>query len=92
MRIEYISHACLAIRTADRQLATDPWWDGACYARQWNLFPRPVDISAVEQADAILVSHAHADHLHEATLAGLSAGKTAYLPLLLVRWNAGMAL
>lgn len=86
MRIEYISHACLAIRTADRQLATDPWWDGACYARQWNLFPRPVDISAVEQADAILVSHAHADHLHEATLAGLSAGKTAYYPYY---WYAG---
>lgn len=86
MRIEYISHACLSIRTKDNLMATDPWLGDACYARQWNLFPRPVDTSQVEKADTILISHAHADHLHEPTLTGLPSGKTVYYPYY---WYAG---
>lgn len=86
MRIEYISHACLSIQTADNHIATDPWWGDACYTRQWNLFPKPVDTSEAGKADTILISHGHADHLHESTLAGISAGKTAYYPYY---WYAG---
>lgn len=86
MRIEYVSHACLSIRTTGNLIATDPWWGDACYARQWNLFPKPVDTSPVEKADTILISHAHADHLHEPTLIGLSSRKTVYFPYY---WYAG---
>ena len=61
-------------------LATDPWWEGPCYARQWNVFPRPVAAHRVDDASHILLSHGHADHLNEPTLATLSPGKTALYP------------
>lgn len=94
MRIDYIAHASLAISTSDHRIALDPWWTSGCYADQWHVFPRPVDTSRVEAADTILISHGHADHLHEPTLRSLAAGKNAYYPYYwyggTVDWLQGM--
>lgn len=86
MRIDYISHACLLIDSGTTRLATDPWWVGPCYARQWHLFPRPIGEAKVGEANAILISHGHEDHLHEPTLRTLAAGKAAYYPY---HWYGG---
>lgn len=80
MRVEFVSHACLLIEGRDTCIATDPWWEGPCYARQWNLFPRPVSAEKVDRATTILLSHGHADHLNEPTLKTLTPGKTAFYP------------
>jgi hypothetical protein len=68
MKVEYISHACLLIETADLKIATDPWFNGGAYCNQWHVFPRPVNTEILNDADVILISHGHEDHLHEATL------------------------
>ena len=72
MKVEYISHACLLIDTGDLRLATDPWFAGPAYSRQWYVFPKPVNASAVETADVIAISHGHEDHFHAQTLRGLA--------------------
>ncbi len=68
MKIEYVSHACLSIETADARIVTDPWFNGGAYCNQWHVFPRPVNTEILNQADVLLISHGHEDHLHEATL------------------------
>jgi len=80
MRIEFVSHACLFVEAGGTRFATDPWWEGPCYARQWNVFPQPVSADKVDLAETILLSHGHADHLNEATLRTLTPGKTAFYP------------
>ncbi len=78
MKVEYISHACLLIETADRRILTDPWLEGSAYADQWFVFPKPVaDRAHLASADAILISHGHEDHMHAPTLESLP--KTAQL-------------
>ena len=71
MRIEYLCHASLAIETADAKLLTDPWLEGPAYCGQWWLHPKPVDVSRAHDADCVLVTHGHEDHLHVPTLDGL---------------------
>lgn len=68
MRVEYISHACLWIETEDLKIVTDPWFNGAAYCGQWHVFPKPVNADLLNQADVLLLSHGHEDHLHEPTL------------------------
>ena len=68
MRVTYVSHACLLIDTGTSIITTDPWFEGPAFCGQWNVFPRPVDTPALDQASVVLLSHAHEDHLHEPTL------------------------
>lgn len=68
MKIEYISHACMLIDTGDVKIVTDPWWTEPAYCGQWYVFPKPVRTDFVNEADVILLSHGHEDHLHEPTL------------------------
>jgi hypothetical protein len=59
------------IDTGDVRIATDPWFAGPAYSQQWYVFPKPVNIDAVETADVIAISHGHEDHFHAKTLRGL---------------------
>jgi hypothetical protein len=87
MRIDYLGHASLAIRTKDARLVTDPWFAGPAYCRQWYVFPKPVDTSAVPQADFILFSHGHEDHLHPDSLVQVPRETPIYFPH---NWYAGI--
>lgn len=80
MRVEYISHACLLIETEDLKIVTDPWFNGAAYCDQWHVFPKPVNTEILNQADVILLSHGHEDHLHEPTLKLLPKSATVLYP------------
>lgn len=80
MKIAYVSHAAMVIEAGGLTIATDPWWVSPAYARQWNVFPRPVNAELVDRASVVLISHAHQDHLHEPTLRSLTPGKTIYYP------------
>lgn len=80
MRIRHICHASLLIETGGLRLATDPWFDGPAFSSQWHVFPRPLEPQRVNEAEVILISHGHEDHLHEPTLRALAAGKRAVYP------------
>ncbi len=80
MRVDFIGHASLLIRSGDLSLLCDPWWEGPAYERQWYPWPIPVperyDLSTV---DALYISHGHEDHLHEPTLRALPRRPTAVI-------------
>jgi hypothetical protein len=80
MIITYVSHACLHIRTRDVSVVFDPWIEGPAYASQWNVFPVPVDQALVDDAEVIVLSHGHEDHLHPPTLSKLGKDKTLVYP------------
>ena len=86
MKVEYIGHACLLIDTEDITIVTDPWLEGAAYCGQWHLFPKPVNLEALERADCILLSHGHEDHLHEPSLRQMPAGARVFYPY---NWYGG---
>lgn len=88
MKIEYICHACLLVDTGDTKIATDPWFHGPAYCGQWHVFPKPVNIGVLKDADVILVSHGHEDHLHEPSLQQLPKSARVFYPY---TWYGGTA-
>jgi len=55
MKITYLGHACISIETKDKTLLIDPFISG-------NELAKKIDINTL-QADYILVTHAHEDHI-----------------------------
>jgi len=80
MIITYVGHACLHVTTSDVTIAFDPWMDGPAYTSQWNIFPAPLDRSVLNDANVIVISHGHEDHLHGPTLGHLAKDKTLVYP------------
>lgn len=65
MKIFGINQAGFRITTSDGKVVmTDPWLKSS-----WlKIFPTPIDYKTVDRCDAVLISHAHIDHLDDATL------------------------
>src|SRR5215471_13412681 len=82
MKLEYICHSCFTLETGSIRIVMDPWISGPPYKQQWNLFPRPVDISGAEEATHIIVTHGHQDHLHPESLPLLNKQAEFYFPYL----------
>jgi len=65
VQIQYIGHAGWVFETPKTKLLCDPWINpqGTFYS-SWFQFPRNdhIDIESLLDADAVYVSHAHADH------------------------------
>jgi len=87
MKIEYVSHACLSIDTGDLKIVTDPWLDGPAYCGQWNVFPRPVNTSVVNDCQVVLFSHGHEDHFHPPTVEKLPKLARMFYPY---AWYGGI--
>src|ERR1051325_7803908 len=69
MRVDFVGHATLLVRSGGLTLLTDPWWSGPAYRGQWYPYPLPVpERYDLAKVDAVYVSHAHEDHLHAPTL------------------------
>jgi L-ascorbate metabolism protein UlaG (beta-lactamase superfamily) len=75
-----VCHACVIIDTGDCKLVTDPWSTGSSYCGQWHLFPRPVNTERLNETEAVLLSHGHEDHLHEASLRALPKTVPVFYP------------
>lgn len=55
MKISYLGHACISIETKDKTILIDPFITG-------NELAKDIDINTL-QADYILITHAHEDHI-----------------------------
>ncbi len=80
MKITYVSHAALLIEVDGLKIVTDPWLKGSSYCEQWFLFPKPANIENTFDADVILYSHGHEDHLHPESLKLLNKNAKLFYP------------
>lgn len=80
MKIEYISHACMLIETADARIVTDPWFAAPACCEKWYVFPKPARTDFVADTDTILISHGHEDHLNEPTLKTFPKNAQVFYP------------
>ncbi|HEU4506632.1 MAG TPA: MBL fold metallo-hydrolase [Pyrinomonadaceae bacterium] len=74
MRIDYLNHASLIIRTGEQSLLCDPWFSGTAFAGGWGLqFDNPAALQKAAACTHLWISHFHSDHLHMPTLKQLAA-------------------
>lgn len=76
--ISFIGHATVQIRTGGVRLLTDPLVRGRV-AHLWRIVPPP-SLAELEAPDAVLVSHAHLDHLDVPSLRLLNGAGLIVLP------------
>ncbi|MGW3204458.1 MBL fold metallo-hydrolase [Streptomyces sp. NPDC001135] len=78
VEITWWGHATCTVRDADIRVLTDPVFAGrlAHLRRRRGALPP----AGARDADVVLVSHLHADHLHLASLAELGAGTRLVVP------------
>jgi L-ascorbate metabolism protein UlaG (beta-lactamase superfamily) len=70
-RVTYVGHATVLLETAGVRVLTDPILSGRiAHLRRHG---GAVDVDSLGRLDAVLVSHAHLDHLHAASLRQLAA-------------------
>tara|TARA_Y100000590_G_C15692903_1_gene1004111 strand:+ start:246 stop:2093 length:1848 start_codon:yes stop_codon:yes gene_type:complete len=78
--IQLIAHACLKIQHNNFCLITDPWLDGPAFHGAWIQYPKPAMEVKNLNADAILITHEHSDHLHKNTLKQFDKNIPIYFP------------
>lgn len=86
MRITFIGHATLLIRIGGRTLLTDPNFDDALGRFLKRVSPPGIPLAALPPLDAVLVSHAHADHLSFDTLDQLPRSVPVIAPPRVAEW------
>lgn len=70
IEVEFLGHACAAIRCGKTTIVTDPWLIGTAFLGGWQRKYAPPENweRILQTADLIYVSHAHSDHLSPETL------------------------
>jgi L-ascorbate metabolism protein UlaG (beta-lactamase superfamily) len=89
VRITYIGHATLLLEISGARILTDPNFD----SHLGRILPRVsvpgIALDALPKLDALLLTHAHADHLSFATLARLPRDIPLFAPPAVARWLDG---
>ena len=86
LRITYVGHATLLLHFADVRVLTDPNFDDKLGYFLPRVTPPGVEIAELPRIDAILLTHAHADHLSFRSLRALPKGIPVYAPPAIARW------
>lgn len=88
MRITYIGHATLLIEVAGRRILTDPNFDPALGRFLRRVSAPGIALDALPRLDALLVTHAHADHLSFDSLDRLPRDVPLFAPPPVAQWLA----
>lgn len=86
LRVTYVGHATLLLEIGGVRLLTDPNFEG----RLGRVLPRVsapgIPLAELPRLDALLLTHAHADHLSFRSLDALPRDVPLYAPPAVARW------
>jgi L-ascorbate metabolism protein UlaG (beta-lactamase superfamily) len=86
LRITYIGHATLLLEFGDVRILTDPNFDDKLGRFLPRVTPPGIKMAELPRVDAILLTHAHADHLSFRSLHMLPPEIPIYAPVAITRW------
>ncbi len=86
LRVTYIGHATLLIELGKRRILTDPNFDPALGKFLRRVSSPGIALTELPQLDAILLTHAHADHLSFDSLDALPSDIPLFAPPAIAKW------
>jgi L-ascorbate metabolism protein UlaG (beta-lactamase superfamily) len=86
LRVTYIGHATLLIEVGGKRFLTDPNFDTALGKFLPRVSAPGIALEALPKLDAILLTHAHADHLSFDSLDALPADIPLFAPPAIAKW------
>lgn len=86
MRVTYIGHATLLVEIGGRRLLTDPNFDETLGRFLPRVSQPGISLGELPGLDAILLTHAHADHLSFSTLDQLAPTIPLFAPPAVAAW------
>ena len=86
LRVTYIGHATLLLEIGGKRILTDPNFDPALARFLRRVCPPGIALAELPELDAVLVTHAHADHLSFTSLAALRQDVPIYAPGPVQQW------
>lgn len=90
MQITYIGHATLLIEMAGARVITDPNFEGKLGGFLKRVSAPGIPLRELPAIDAVLLTHAHADHLSFEALDALGTRVPVYAPPVIARWLSGL--
>ena len=86
LRVTYIGHATLLIEIGDRVIITDPNFESSLGKFLPRVSAPGIALDALPKLDAILLTHAHADHLSFKSLDALQSDIPLFAPPAVAKW------
>lgn len=86
MKVTYIGHATLLLEIGGARILTDPNFDSSLGRILPRVSPPGIALEQLPALDAILLTHAHADHLSFDTLERLPRDMPLFAPPVIAKW------